>query len=149
VGNLGFSFGVSPDRRKEKAMRIPLYAAGLIGAGLLAVPTLAAAEDHEAGVPLTPAEAAGGWTVEVAGRGVCMITLSATKVANGYGAKAGNCGDTIPGTPVAWQSTHDGMQLVGADGQPILAFNRWSNSLFVSHRSSGVDIQLKRGAPGS
>jgi hypothetical protein len=31
----------------------------------------------------------------------------------------------------------------------VIAFNRWSNSLFVSHRSSGVDIQLKRGAPGA
>ena len=131
-------------------MRSTLIAAGLIGAGLLSYPLLAAAEDHEAGVPLTPAEAAGGWTVEVSGRGVCMITLSAQKSGAGYGAKAGgNCGDTIPGTPVAWQPTHDGMQLVGADGQTVIAFSRWSNSLFVSHRSSGVDVQLKRGAPGT
>jgi hypothetical protein len=130
-------------------MRLPMIAAGLIGAGLAACPMLAAAEDHEAGVPLTPAEAAGGWTVEVSGRGVCMITLSGQKSGAGYAAKAGDCGTTIPGTPVAWQPTHDGMQLVGADGQAIIAFNRWSNSLFVSHRKSGVDIQLKRGAPGT
>jgi len=135
---------------KEKAMRIPLIAAGLIGAGLLTIPAIAAAEDHEAGVPLTPAEAAGGWTVEVGGRGVCMVTLSAQKVANGYGAKAGgSCGDTIPGAPAAWRPTRDGMRLVDASGKTLVAFNRWSNSLFVSHRKSGVDIQLKRGAPGA
>ena len=37
------------------------------------------------------------------------------------------------------------MRLVSADGAPLLSFNRWSNSLFVSHRSSGVDVQLRRG----
>jgi hypothetical protein len=39
------------------------------------------------------------------------------------------------------------MSLVDSDGQTVLGFSRWSNSLFVSHRSSGVDVQLKRGAP--
>jgi hypothetical protein len=29
----------------------------------------------------------------------------------------------------------------------VIAFNRWSNSLFVSHRASGADIQLRRGGP--
>jgi len=29
----------------------------------------------------------------------------------------------------------------------LAPFNRWSNSLFVSHRSSGVDVQLMRGTP--
>jgi hypothetical protein len=147
-GNPGFPMGVLSLRTKEKAMRIPLIAAGLIGAGLLSAP-IAAAEDHEAGVPLTPAEAAGGWTVEVGGRGVCMITLTAQKVAGGYGAKGGTCGGAIPGAPAAWQPTADGMQLVDASGRTIVALDRWSNSLFVSHRASGVDIQLKRGAPGS
>ena len=130
-------------------MRSTLIAAGLIGAGLVSYPLLAAAEDHEAGVPLTPAEAAGAWTVESGGHNICVLTLSGQKSGSGYGVKAGSCGDTIQGNPVAWQPTHDGMQLVGADGQTIIAFNRWSNSLFVSHRSSGVDIQLKRGAPGT
>ena len=37
------------------------------------------------------------------------------------------------------------MQLIDAGGQPLIAFHRWSNSLFVSRRSSGVDIQLRRG----
>jgi hypothetical protein len=29
----------------------------------------------------------------------------------------------------------------------VLSFGRWSNSLFVSHQASGVDIQLQRGGP--
>jgi hypothetical protein len=29
----------------------------------------------------------------------------------------------------------------------LASFNRWSNSLFVSHRSGGVDVQLMRGGP--
>jgi hypothetical protein len=112
------------------------------GAGAAAL-----AEDNEAGVPLTPAEAAGAWTVETAGHSVCTVTLSATKSGAGYAAKADSCGDAIPGQVAAWQTTRDGMQLVSADGQPVIKFNRWSNSLFVSHRTSGVDIQLRRGAP--
>jgi hypothetical protein len=39
------------------------------------------------------------------------------------------------------------MALTGANGQALAPFNRWSNSLFVSHRSSGVDVQLMRGPP--
>jgi len=129
-------------------MRSMLAAAAL--AALLAGPGLAAAEDHEAGVPLTPAEAAGAWTVESAGRNLCVLKLTAAKTAQGYGAQVpATCSAFIPGAVAAWQPTADGMQLVGADGQRVIAFNRWSNSLFVSHRASGADIQLKRGAPGT
>jgi hypothetical protein len=130
-------------------MRVPLIAAGLVLAGLGAWPLCAAAEDHEAGVPLTPAEAAGAWTVESQGRAICTVTLSGAKAGAGYGAKAAGCGEAIPGAPVAWRPTADGMALVGADGATLIAFNRWSNSLFVSHRGSGADIQLRRGAPGA
>ena len=121
-------------------------AAGLIAAGLISMPFAAAAQesgppDHEAGVPLTPAEAAGVWTVESAGRNICTVTLGAD-----HTAKAGaDCNGAIPGAPTGWQATHDGMQLVDAGGQRVIGFNRWSNSLFVSHQKSGVDIQLRRG----
>ena len=48
----------------------------------------AMAADNEAGVPLRPSEAAGGWTVERNGRTICMITLSAAKAgAAGFGAR--------------------------------------------------------------
>jgi hypothetical protein len=117
----------------------------LAAAGLLAGDSLAAAEDNEAGAPLTPAEAAGAWTIESAGRALCTLTLG---VSHTVKAPA-TCGDVLPTSPTGWQPTKDGMQLVGADGQPVMAFHRWSNSLFVSHRSSGVDIQLRRGGPGN
>jgi hypothetical protein len=41
------------------------------------------------------------------------------------------------------------MNLTGADGQVLVGFNRWSDSLLVSHPSSGVDVQLRRGGPNS
>jgi hypothetical protein len=36
------------------------------------------------------------------------------------------------------------MRLVGADGQTLTNFHRWSNSLFVAHLPNG-DLQLRRG----
>jgi hypothetical protein len=105
----------------------------------------AMAADHEAGVPLAPAEAAGAWTVETGGHAICIIQLSA----NHGAAPAQNCGDSLPVGVTGWTSTADGMALTGAGGQVLAPFNRWSNSLFVSHRSSGVDVQLMRGTPHS
>ena len=114
-----------------------LLIAALLGA--CAAPALA--EDNEAGVPLTPAEAAGVWTVSTGGRDVCKITLTAA-----HGAKAdAACASILPGAPTAWQPTSDGMQLTGAGG--AIGFHRWSNSLFVSQRASHLDIQLRRGGP--
>ena len=127
-------------------MRALIIAAGL--AGLAASGSVAAAQDkpdNEAGVPLAPAEAAGAWTVASAGKDLCVLTLGAA-----HTVKApATCGDALPSIPTGWQPTRDGMRLVGAGGQPVLAFHRWSNSLFVSHRASGVDIQLRRGGPGA
>ena len=113
----------------------------LIGAALAALSAAAPAlaEDNEAGVPLTPAEAAGAWTVSTGGKDVCTITLTA-----GHGVKAGACNGLLP-SPTAWQATADGMALTGAGGH--IGFHRWSNSLFVSRRDSGLDIQLRRGGP--
>jgi hypothetical protein len=124
-------------------MRALTIAAGLSAAGLLASLPAAAAEDHEAGVPLTPAEAAGAWSVSSNGQDLCVLTLDAN-----HGVKAPHsCDDALPGRPTSWQPTKDGVQLIGS-GQPV-EFHRWSNSLFVSHRSSGVDIQLRRGGRGA
>jgi hypothetical protein len=119
----------------------------ILGAGL-AIAACAgpvAAEDREAGVPLSPAEAAGAWTLESAGHAVCAIRLGADHSAHA----ASDCAGALPGPPAGWRPTADGMALVGADGQALLGFNRWSNSLFVSHRASGVDVQLRRGGPAS
>jgi hypothetical protein len=126
-------------------MRSALIAVGLAAAALFVGARLAVAEDNEAGVPLTPAEAAGAWTVASQGQDLCVLTLGAE-----HTVKAPrSCSDALPGNPTTWQPTKDGMQLIGASGQPVLAFHRWSNSLFVSHRKSGVDIQLRRGGRAS
>ncbi len=117
-------------------MRFPLIGLALAVA-TAAAPALA--EDNEAGVPLTPAEAAGAWTVSTGGHDVCTITLTAA-----HGVKAPACQGLLP-SPTAWQATSDGVALSGGSGS--MAFHRWSNSLFVSKRSTGLDVQLRRGGP--
>jgi hypothetical protein len=120
-----------------------------LAAASVVLATAVFAADHEAGIPLTPAEAAGAWTVENDGHAICMLQLSPDKVGSaGFGAAAsGNCGDALPAGIVGWAPTSDGMALTGQDGKVLVPFNRWSNSLFVSHRSSGTDVQLMRGGP--
>jgi hypothetical protein len=112
---------------------------------------VAAAADNEAGVPLTPAEAAGAWTVETGGHSICILSLGTRKVSTiGYSVEIpSTCSEALPTGAAAWAPAAGGMKLVTTDGQTVLAFGRWSNSLFVSHRSSGVDVQLKRGPPNS
>jgi hypothetical protein len=114
-----------------------LLIGAVIAAAAAAAPALA--EDNEAGVPLTPAEAAGAWTVSTHGRDVCTITLTAA-----HGVRAPACQGLLP-SPTAWEATSDGMALSG--GTRSMAFHRWSNSLFVSSRASGIDVQLRRGGP--
>jgi hypothetical protein len=130
-------------------MRQLSFAAGL-GAAMVLSASGPALADKEAGVPLTPADAAGPWTVETDGHYLCVLTLEKTKV-GGSAAFAlhapAACGGTLPANVAGWTPSTDGMALVGADGATLVDFNRWSNSLFVSHRSSGVNIQLMRGAP--
>ena len=126
-------------------MRSSLVIAAFSGALLVSAPFAAFAADNEAGVPLAPADAAGAWTVESGGHSICTVDLSADKSGGGYGLKVpASCGQALPGSPTAWSPTRDGMSLVGADGTSTIRFNRWSNSLFVSHQTSGVDIQLRR-----
>ena len=113
----------------------------ILAAALAAAPALA--EDNQAGTPLAAAEAAGPWTVSSAGQDLCTLSLGSD-----HSVKApATCADALPVRPTRWEATGDGMRLVGPDGASLLAFNRWSNSLFVSHRASGVDIQLRRGGP--
>jgi hypothetical protein len=112
-------------------------AALALGAGV------ALAADHEAGVPLSPQEAAGGWTLETEGHSVCMIRLTADHAAR----PDERCSGMLPDGVTNWVATSDGMALTGADGQQLVPFDRWSNSLFVARRSSGLDVQLMRGGP--
>ena len=111
--------------------------------------TAADAEDNQAGTPLAPGEAAGAWTVQSGGHDICVLTLKTQRSGAGYAVTPpATCYRVLPGRPVAWRPTRDGMQLLKADGTPVLAFNRWSNSLFVAHREEGIDVQLRRGGFG-
>lgn len=120
--------------------------AWMIAAATLALAAPAAAEDNQAGTPLAPAEAAGAWTVQAEGQDICVLTLRTERSALGYAVTPpATCHKVLPGRPVAWRPTANGMQLLKADGASVLAFDRWSNSLFVAHGSSGIDVQLRRG----
>ncbi|MDB5481110.1 MAG: Protease inhibitor Inh [Caulobacteraceae bacterium] len=123
-------------------------AAGMAAAILLLASGLAAAADEQAGVPLAPGEAAGAWTLEAQGRSICVLKLGAEKTkAGAYKLDApASCGDALPAGLAGWWPDPDGMSMVDANGQTLISFGRWSNSLLVSHRSSGVDLQLRRGA---
>ena len=118
----------------------------LSGAMVVFAGGAALAEDHETGVPLVPREAAGSWTLESGGHSICVVRLGAEKSAAGaYRAEAQGCGEALPAGVTGWTPAPDGMNLVDARGTTLIDFGRWSNSLLVSHRSSGEDIQLRRG----
>ena len=117
----------------------PAFCAVLALAGAIAGPILAA--DREAGVPLTPAEAAGGWTLSTQGHAVCLVRLGARHTAR----TDGDCSGALSTQPTGWAPTEDGMRLTGPGGQTVMAFDRWSNSLFVSEKGSTADVQLRRG----
>ena len=90
----------------------------------------AMAADHEAGVPLTPAEAAGAWTVETGGHAICIIQLTAD-----HGATpAQNCADSLPAGVTGWTATADGMALTGCARGVVLTslFNRVEQQLCSS-----------------
>jgi hypothetical protein len=123
-------------------MRTWKIVTGLAAALAALLAATAAAEDNQAGTPLVPADAAGPWTVSAGGRDLCVLTLGRDRSVRAPTA----CADALPAQPTAWQTTADGMRLIGPGGAPLIAFNRWSNSLLVSHRASGVDVQLRRGA---
>jgi hypothetical protein len=127
---------------RSNTLLIAAAAVALIGGPALAV-------DHEAGVPLAPSDAPGPWTLETAGHAICVLQLSAAKAgAAGFGVRVpDSCSAALPAGVAGWAPTGDGMALTGADGGVLIAFGRWSNSLFVSHQTSGVDIQLQRGGP--
>lgn len=129
-------------------MRPLISAAGVAAAIALSANGVAVAADEEAGVSLAPSEAAGAWTLESQGRSICVLKLGAEKTGAGAYklAAPANCGDALPAGVAGWSPSPDGMNLVDADGRTLIGFGRWSNSLLVSHQTSGVDVQLRRGA---
>jgi len=122
-----------------------LLIAGLAGALTLPAP-VALAADNEAGVALTPAEAAGSWTLESSGRSICVVQLDAKKTPLASGFRFRDMWRRSAAGLVGWaprrRDEPGGRGWRRADRlQPL------EQRLFVSHRSSGVDIQLKRGGP--
>jgi hypothetical protein len=103
--------------------------------------------DNEAGVPLNPRDAAQVWTLERQGRALCRVRLEASPVGRGdFGIQIPQeCGASLPTGTAAWRPVNDGAALVDADGRVLLHFDRWSNSLLVATRGSGVDLALRRG----
>jgi hypothetical protein len=130
-------------------IRLSAIAGGLVSAVFASAPWHALAADNQAGTPLAPADAAGPWTLESGGRAICVLNLGKEKIGAASFALTVPmaCGNALPTDLVGWAPTADGMSLVGAGGHSVMGFNRWSNSLLVSHRSSGADLQLKRGGP--
>jgi hypothetical protein len=128
-------------------VRLMLLAAGLAGALLVSAPRCAFAADNGAGSPLTPADAAGSWTLESGGRDLCVVRLGEEKAGDaGFAIQIpATCVGALPANIAGWAPTSHGMSLMGAGGQPLIGFSRWSNSLLVSHQASGLDIQLRRG----
>ena len=123
---------------------------GLIGlAAWLMLPSAAVGEDDQAGMRLSPSEAAGRWTLQSGGAEICALTLKPSRSGAGdFGMDPGSCGDALPRGASGWLPTDNGMAITDGRGRRLLPFDRWSNSLFVSHRSSGMDLQLRRGDPG-
>ena len=105
----------------------------------------------KAGKPISPAEAAGPWTLQSKGGANCAVTLTARSAAvdGSFVATIGpECLEAYAMQAVAaWKPTADGLAFTAGDGSNVVGFNRWSDSLFVSHRASGADLQLSRGAP--
>ena len=128
--------------------------ASLIGAALALAAGVAGAHDMNAmardqvGTPLAVSDAAAqGWTLETGGHTVCKVRLGAQAISKGvYHADVpADCSQTLPAGVAGWKPVTDGAALVDGQGQVLIDFNRWSNSLLVSHQSSGVDVQLRRG----
>jgi hypothetical protein len=124
-----------------------LLIALLAAAAPLAAPVQAPAADNQAGTPLTPADAAGPWTLSSSGHSVCVLGFSRARAGAGTFRLhvPAQCAGVLPSGVTGWAPASDGMDLITADGRTI-PFERWSNSLLVAREGSGLDLQLRRGA---
>jgi hypothetical protein len=138
-------------------MKSALLRAALTGLGFatsLAVSQAAAQEGmadlarDQIGTPLKSADAAAQpWTLERQGRSLCVIRLEDRALAHNVFKVdiPADCSGALPAGVAAWTPATDGASLVDASGRVLVDFNRWSNSLLVANRASGLDAQLRRG----
>jgi hypothetical protein len=120
----------------------------VLAAGAVSAQDMNAVARDQVGVPLKPADAASSpWTLESHGRSICHVRLSREPVGRGvYRADVpADCAEALPGGVAGWRPVTDGAALVDGQGQVLIDFNRWSNSLLVAHRGSLADVQLRRG----
>jgi protease inhibitor Inh len=119
-----------------------------LAAGAVSAQDMNAAAREQVGVPLQPSDAASSpWTLETHGRSMCHVRLGREPVGRGvYRAEVpADCAQALPGGVAGWRPVTDGAALVDSQGQVLIDFNRWSNSLLVAHRGSQADVQLRRG----
>jgi len=139
-------------RPKDSLLVPSLLAFGIALFASAATGQSAPPSDPQAGAPLEPSDAAGVWTLSSNGGAICTLTLTNKPDSRGVYAVdvPQNCKDAYAMGPVtSWKPTGDGMAFTSAAGAPVVAFNRWSNSLLVSKRASGADLQLMRGPPSA
>jgi hypothetical protein len=122
---------------------------GVIAATSLVIAAPVFAQDagpNSYGTPLKPSDAAAQpWLVESHGQTTCRIRLEAQEASAGvYRVSAGDCGAALPSGVVGWKPDGNGLSLVDSQGQVVVKFDRWSNSLMVAPRSNGADLQLQR-----
>lgn len=98
------------------------------------------------GTPLKPSDAAAQpWLVESHGQTTCHIKLEGEQASPGvYRVSTSDCGNALPTGVVGWKPDGNGLSLLDSQGQVVVKLDRWSNSLLVAPRSSGIDLQLQR-----
>jgi len=113
--------------------------AALLAAGLWLPASVASAQAARAG------DIADAWLLQAHGQVLCRLTLSGRASHGGpYHANIpADCRSALPAGATGWKPTPDGIVLVAADGEVLVAFARWSESLFVSS-GPGPDLQLAR-----
>jgi hypothetical protein len=137
---------------KSELLRTAIAAFGLasalVGGQAVAQDGLGGVRPEQANIPLKPADAAAQpWTLEHQGRSLCVVRLGDVRNgSSGFKVDVSTaCGGSLPAGIAAWRPVTNGAALVDADGRVLIDFDRWSNSLLVANRSSGFDVQLRRG----
>lgn len=128
-------------------MRVILASIAAASALAAAAPSLAQdSGPNSYGTPLRPSDAAASaWMVESHGETSCRIRLEREQASPGvYRIAAADCGSALPNGVAGWKPDANGLALVDSQGQVVVKFHRWSNSLMVAPRSSGMDLQLQR-----
>jgi hypothetical protein len=96
--------------------------------------------------PASPGAVADAWQLQSRGRVVCTLELYGRAPKGGpYAAEIpSDCRGALPPGVVGWKPTPEGIALVARDGAAVVAFERWSESLFVSTGAGAPDLQLAR-----